>query len=535
MAQEMEKLEELNVPGSGIGAFIMEDDEIEAVYGGGAKLSDSEGGIIQLPEAAQKMAAMGRYGDNIIAHLESGEMVIPVALLEKDEALKEGIFQRLRDMGVEDPNRYVAGSDANSINPATGIAEFFLDKIAKGIRGIRDKLAGVLKKVAAPVLSFVLTPILGPIYGAALGSGIGTLIQGGSVQDALKSGFTAGLTGAVYQGFTGNQGGFMKNIQAGLANPGQRFAALGSATRTTAGNIFGGAQARAANAGQRGLFDRTPFVPQSQRELVAYRDSATEALSPTEAQVAQATVEDLTITPEPSEGLLRKMGRGISDVFNPQPSAARGLAAGQRELANIQSQTQLIEQMNAANPSLNLPAPFTPAEITSRVSQAVTSAATPNMFQKAVPYVAGGLGIMGATGMFETPEVGSAGLVDETTGEDLIKLDPSKYLVSEIGGQVLDPTTGQYVPAPTSPFNTGYYSRPLFAADGGAIFPRRNGGIMPDEGIPGQDSVRAMLMPGEFVMTTDAVRGLGNGDLNDGIKNMYSVMRNLESRGRAMA
>jgi len=142
---------------------------------------------------------------------------------------------------------------------------------------------------------------------------------------------------------------------------------------------------------------------------------------------------------------------------------------------------------------------------------------------------------MGATGMFETPEVGSAGLVDETTGEDLIKLDPSKYLVSDIGGQVLDPTTGQYVSAPTSPFNTGYYSRPLFAADGGAIFPRRNGGIMPDEGIPGQDSVRAMLMPGEFVMTTDAVRGLGNGDLNDGIKNMYSVMRNLESRGRAMA
>jgi hypothetical protein len=44
-----------------------------------------------------------------------------------------------------------------------------------------------------------------------------------------------------------------------------------------------------------------------------------------------------------------------------------------------------------------------------------------------------------------------------------------------------------------------------------------------------------MLMPGEFVMTTDAVRGLGNGNLNNGIKNMYSVMRNLESRGRAMA
>jgi len=82
----------------------------------------------------------------------------------------------------------------------------------------------------------------------------------------------------------------------------------------------------------------------------------------------------------------------------------------------------------------------------------------------------------------------------------------------------------------------GPFDRPFVtAADGGAIFPRRNGGIMPDEGLPGQDSVRAMLMPGEFVMTTDAVRGLGDGNLDNGIKNMYSVMRNLERRGRAVA
>jgi hypothetical protein len=58
---------------------------------------------------------------------------------------------------------------------------------------------------------------------------------------------------------------------------------------------------------------------------------------------------------------------------------------------------------------------------------------------------------------------------------------------------------------------------------------------MPDEGIPNKDSVRAMLMPGEFVMTTDAVKGLGGGDMNKGISNMYNVMRNLEQRGKAMA
>jgi len=67
------------------------------------------------------------------------------------------------------------------------------------------------------------------------------------------------------------------------------------------------------------------------------------------------------------------------------------------------------------------------------------------------------------------------------------------------------------------------------------VFPRRNGGIMMDEGIPNEDSVRAMLMPGEFVMTTDAVRGAGNGNVDQGIKNMYTVMRGLERRGGAMS
>ena len=58
---------------------------------------------------------------------------------------------------------------------------------------------------------------------------------------------------------------------------------------------------------------------------------------------------------------------------------------------------------------------------------------------------------------------------------------------------------------------------------------------MPNEGVANEDSVRALLMPGEFVMTTDAVKGLGNGSQTKGIKNMYDVMRNLERRGRAMA
>ena len=98
------------------------------------------------------------------------------------------------------------------------------------------------------------------------------------------------------------------------------------------------------------------------------------------------------------------------------------------------------------------------------------------------------------------------------------------------------PTNGQspYLRAstPRGPFERPYVVQ---AAEGGAIFPRRNGGILPDEGVSGQDSVRAMLMPGEFVMTNKAVRGAGNGNVQQGIHNMYSMMRNLETRGGARA
>lgn len=66
-------------------------------------------------------------------------------------------------------------------------------------------------------------------------------------------------------------------------------------------------------------------------------------------------------------------------------------------------------------------------------------------------------------------------------------------------------------------------------ADGGeAYFPRRNGGIDPSEGSGKKDDVPAMLMAGEFVMTRDAVKGAGGGDLRKGIQNMYGMMDNFE-------
>jgi hypothetical protein len=211
--------------------------------------------------------------------------------------------------------------------------------------------------------------------------------------------------------------------------------------------------------------------------------------------------------------------------------------------------------------------------------KAAAAAAAPSMLARFGPTLAAGTLAMGATGMFEVPEAEQASFIDynpdgtPVTGQDLISADPGKYLISDLGRVRLNPETGEYeevtndltIEQPdTSPYvvptqypitpppggygvnnSAGYllasnpggpFARPyVTAAEGGPIFPRRNGGIAPTEGTPGKDSVRAMLMPGEFVMTTNAVRGMGNGNLNNGIKNMYSVMRNLERRGRAMS
>ncbi len=72
---------------------------------------------------------------------------------------------------------------------------------------------------------------------------------------------------------------------------------------------------------------------------------------------------------------------------------------------------------------------------------------------------------------------------------------------------------------------------PMYA-DGGEVdyYPRRNGGIMPNEGSGTEDDVPAMLTAGEFVMTRDAVKGAGNGNLNSGINRMYGMMDQLERK-----
>jgi hypothetical protein len=550
----------LSVPDGGIASFVPDDDEIDDVEDFGSQ------GIAQFPELAQRMAAMGRGGDDTLAHVQRGELIIPAALLAQDPALKEGLFQRLRDMGIEDPERYVVGSEENSLNPETGIPEFFLKKLFRGIKKAVKKIATVVLPIA---LAF--TP-LGPIFGSALGSGVATLINGGSFKDALKSAAITGLTAGVFQGVTGGQGSFGANVKSALTDPigrlGQTVSGLGSTVTgggfTGAGNLF------------------TPYAAPSTVSLSTSGGPAAVVNADPIAEVATDAVssgkppgfvESIKGAFTPGDDI--GFGEGMKNAFFPQAGAVDTTAIGNKAYTSAYKNAIDLGISETAASQIGIKA------MENAVSSA-TAAAAPGFLRTYAPLALAGTALAAGTGMFDPVPGEAPGLVQygedgrPITGTDLVAQNPSDYMSADIGTMVLDPITGQYVPklvsssgiygnlyqttgdqvytapnfsVPTNaPFTPGGTSltnsiprspfvRPsvVQAAEGGAIFPRRNGGIMPDEGTPGKDSVRAMLMPGEFVMTTNAVRGLGGGNLNNGIKNMYSVMRNLESRGRAMA
>jgi len=631
-------VEEMQVPKGGIADFVMSDEDIEAVYGpddDGAEEYGTEG-LGQFTEVANQMAAKGRYGDDMVAHVESGELVIPKEFLDRDPELKRSLFKYLEDHGIENPERYVVGSDANSLNPDTGMPEFFFKKVKKAFK----KVAKTVSKVAKPVIKVIqklaptvlpialsMTP-LGPVFGAALGSGIASLINGGSIKDAFKSALISGAMGAAYAGVGGmvSGQGFMAGVGEAVSSPMARFSqtltgAQNSLTRLAGGEV-------AANAP--GFF--SDFV--SNADLMVQDLSTPDVFPPSQpassAQAYQAAQQ--TAGPTSSMGTYEgfqagsKFGPGQNtfdptefadnafyNVNMPQPltltnfqapeltdvAQASGLGqfgggatqtlpgqerttlqtVGDYMFRGGQSPEQIAKTANLAKQSAiqqSLESSATaglsktdPTVIKTALTagQKAFEAAQPGLLAKYGPTAALGLGAAYAAGAFDTPETETPGLIPTETGEDRLKENPEDYMVADLGYQRFNPETGQYEtvqnPYPNldsyvSPTQYTYnlaprlrpaggpFSRPDIyplppnimyqtAADGGPIFPRRNGGIMPDEGVPGKDSVRAMLMPGEFVMTTDAVRGAGGGNLNRGINNMYTVMRNLESRGRRIA
>ena len=575
MAQTALKDEEFTFPAGGIADFYMEDDEIAALEREEAEQAFGKSGIAEFGEVASRMASYGRGGDDTIAHVATGEIIIPLPLIENNPRMKASIFNHLRELGVEDPEQYVVGSSANSINPETGLAEFgwlkkTFKKVKKAVKKVVKSVTKVVKKIAPVVIPFALNmlfPGMGAIYSGALGAGIGTLVQGGNLKDAFK----AALVGGAIGGATSAISGGLKATQAGGSFGQGAIGGIKDAAKlsnlTTAGK-----QLVTGQFGQAGyekvLADQmvgSANVPLSSDNLVdaelAKAQDFGAGQGPYDPNAATSSYDFMPEVPAPGGTAptypdVSNLGQPPSfmDTLNEYSTKAGDyLFRGGQAQEAVSGAQAAAEQKAIQNTLLKYghqgPLTTAPASIASKAiaaGDAALAKAGPGLLATYGPSAALAGTAAYAAGFFDAPKEDP---VDTPpTGEELISADPEKYRVSDLevrGSQGPTEVASPYTIVPgQGTFVNPFYrpqDQPVFAfdrqyaAEGGEIFPRRVGGIMPNEGIPGQDSVRAMLMPGEFVMTTDAVKGLGGGNMRQGINNMYDMMRGLESRGKAMA
>ena len=144
-------------------------------------------GIGSVKQVADKIAEFGRNEDTYIVHAAHGETVVPMEVLDADPRLKARLFNQMKDMGIE-PERYVVGSELNSINPVTGQPEFFIKKVFSKVW----KTVKTVFRTAAQIVLPIIGASFGPI-GAFIGGYAGNLIAGGNSASALKAGKISGI------------------------------------------------------------------------------------------------------------------------------------------------------------------------------------------------------------------------------------------------------------------------------------------------------------------------------------------------------
>ena len=182
-------------------------------------------GIGSMHKQAKKLAEYGRHGDIYFVHAAEGETVVPMEVLNANPKVKDMLFNQMREMGL-DPDEFVVGNELNSINPVTGMPEFFLSSVWRSVKRAASSAWKGIKKAAPYVLPLVAAyfgvpgaaagSLFGPgSFGATfLASGIGSLVKGDDWKTALRNAAIAGGTMAVGRGISniGGKGGFMGGI-----------------------------------------------------------------------------------------------------------------------------------------------------------------------------------------------------------------------------------------------------------------------------------------------------------------------------------
>ena len=293
----------------------------------------AKGGIAELKPIAKAIASYGRNGDTMLAHITPAEA------------------RMLRRRG-----------GSGTINPDTGLPEFFLKKVFRKVKKAVKSVGRAVKKfasstvgklVATVALGFFLGPAAASLVGTTSAAGVAavsgfvgsagsTLLGGGNLRDALKAGAIGGLTAGAGAAVAGGAGAFQAGSYTGPTTIGGQVDKfkdmIGMAPTATPPAMAPVVDAPAAvpgagAAGAAPLPDADPlgnFIQQNDAARVAANTPA--ALDATAAGPAGAYK-----TPTIGESF-SKMGRGLgmgdapasfdtfkqgaTDLFSPGPTSA---------------------------------------------------------------------------------------------------------------------------------------------------------------------------------------------------------------------
>jgi len=502
----------------------------------------ADGGIINAKTISQELAKMGRNGDTMLAHITPGEAAL------------------LRRRG-----------GSGTINPATGLPEYFIKKafkkIGKAVKGVAKGIGKVVKGIANSTIGRIVLTMAAVYFmgtaglnvagnlglSGAVATGVNTfagstlvnLASGQKLGQAIKGGIVAGATaGAVSGAMNYLSPATPAPITEGSFNPVNAPAAPDLSTLSappaapipdvTTYDVSQGIQGLPVE----NVYNAAPTAPMPTAPMPTAPMPT--APMPT-APVTAATAPTSVTTPAPiTEGSFTPNAAyqpppppGVMDLLQQNKYGDAASAAWKNiSPSGIQAEGATAAHEAGMKAISNLPA-NTPAPVISSMYEKAYSAAMPGLLSTYGPVTALGLGAAYLGGAFKPIPAEPPANADmfNVTGDELRAKYPDRYGLSFGGVRTTyapNPYDSMYSPYKTVP-------APVTLAKGGIAsledFPRKTGPIS-GPGTGTSDSVPAMLSDGEFVFTAKAVRAMGQGSRRKGAKRMYALMKQLEKRGK---
>ena len=465
------------------------------------------------------LAALGRNEDSFLAHVAPGEMVVPPVISDKT---KRRIDTELRHAGL-DPRNYHVG-EYMTINPITGMPEFgFLSKVFKGAKKIATAPFKVTKKIVksdafkklAPIAAnFIPIPGVGPLAAMAIRGAIGGLASGKGLKGAAlgaamsaaggaAAGLRPGMAPALAAGtkitpanyfkatafgsnpftkikdaFTSMRGGGLGGFMGGMKDLGAGLSGLGIGGQQGGLGLPSMVQTSMPSMMQMSYGGGNPMLMQTSMadyKTKEFNRLIEEGMDP---NTAAALADQLTGMDRFNYGIdrFKQFGQGLGGILD---SVYQGI-----RLKNL-----LKQRKTDKSPAELVPTGLKGFDTYSNVGDFGIGNLSP-MLVEGAKYVNQSPDMAGKGNKVITAEYG--GMVDKYMGGGMI----DEYM----GGGMVDKYMG-----------------------GGIIDQYQHGGIYDKDDGPG-DIAPAMLEPGEFVLTRDAVKGAGGPEV------LYPLMAQLEAR-----